>query len=204
MILAGGQRREFFAKELKYLFSHDVKLESDGLGFFPGGLLLETRGARNDLQADRGDLNENPSRAFHVKGDNVVLGNDAIEGAVVWFSERIFLVEGNDAGRIEARLTLRTFDDALIWAHYEGRLRLGRMGYRRFLTGRSGYEEKELSAAEVLSLSNFEAKAFVTPRFETNSSKYRWITERQCVGYGRVIVQDGAFRAAKYDVYSTT
>ena len=196
MILAGGQRREFLDKPLDYLFSHDLALTMTPMGFGGGGLRLETSGKANDLHPSRELLEENPSRAFHVRGDNTVLGNDAIEGAVVWFSEQLVLTPQNDAGATEANLIIRTLDGALIWTRWQGRLRLGRMGYRRMARGKQ--------RGEMPGTSSFEARAAVSARFETNSAKYRWLAERQCVAYGRVIVDEGNIVSARYDVYSTS
>ena len=201
MILASGQRREFLDKPLTYLFSHDLRLASHGLGFVAGGLRLETVGAANKLAPTHGELRDNPSRAFHVRGDNTVLGNDAIEGAVIWFSEQLLFTPDNDAGATEASIVIRTFDDALIWTRWRGKIRLGRLGYRRLARarGQGGKADKQRDGA-----SSFEARAAVSARFETDSAKYRWVCERQCAAYGRVIIDHGNIVAARYDVYSTS
>jgi len=200
MILAGGQRRKFNEKQLAYLFSHDLALEAASLGFVPGGMVLQTRAVHNGFavpeEAPSRRHTEGLSSAFHVRGDSTVLGNDAVEGKVVWFDERLFLNKSNDTGDIEARLTVRTIDDALIWTRYTGKLRLGRMGYRRLLIGTRRDEPEGFS--------DYELKAFITPRFETDSSKYRWLTERQCVAYGQVSIKAGRICSAKYDVYSAS
>ena len=189
MILSGGQRRHFLSKTLSYLFSHDLKLRTDAIGFVPGGFQIKLRGDQNKLDPSDKDLDDNPSRAFHALGDEVVLGNDAVSGTVVWFDEKMFIAQENSVGTVDTKLTVRTSDGALIWSHYKGRVRFGRFGYRRLL-GDGG-------------AASFEAKVFVAPRFETDTSRYKWLTERQCVAYGRLKVADGAIASAAYDVYST-
>lgn len=190
MILSGGQRRYFLPKPLSYLFSHDLKLHTDAVGFVPGGFQMKLRGEKNLIDPGSQDIEGNPSKAFHALGDEVVLGNDAVFGTVVWFDERMFIAEQNSVGTVDTRLTVRTSDGALIWSHYKGRVRFGRLGYRRLL-GDNG-------------ATSFEAKVFVAPRFETDTTKYKWLTERQCVAYGRLKVEDGAIASAAYDVYSTS
>ena len=195
MILAGGQRRQFNEKQMGYLFSHDLVLASDPIGFVPGGLLLDVRAESNNLSPSAAETRQSPCRAFHALGDDTVLGNDAVEGTVIWFSERLLLHQQTDSGSSEARLTVLTSDGALISARYQGKLRLGRMGYRRFVAGSQPGGEPGVAS--------FEAKAFVALRFETDSSKYRWLTERQCVAYGRLAINEGVIASAKYDVYYT-
>jgi hypothetical protein len=190
MILSGGQRRHFLSKTLNYLFSHDLTLRTDAVGFVPGGFQMKLRGEKNLLDPSTQDTEANPSRAFHALGDELVLGNDAVFGTVVWFDERMFIAEQNSVGTVDTKLTVRTPDGALIWSHYKGRVRFGRLGYRRLLGDHGA--------------TSFEAKVFVAPRFETDTGKYRWLTERQCVAYGRLKVEGGAITSAAYDVYSTS
>src|SRR5262249_45827782 len=156
------------------------------------GLRVNLCGKRNNVNPTSEQARLIPSRAFHALGDETVLGNDAIEGAVVWFQERVVFARETDTGTVDTKLTILTDDGARIWTRYQGRIRLGRFGYRRLLAGKATNGGPDASS--------FEAKAFVAPRFETDSSKYKWLTERQCVAYGKVIVKNGVIDSARYDV----
>lgn len=190
MILDGGSRRHFLEKKMTYLFSQDVALIADTIGYAAGGVRINLRGRDNSLAPE--DDRHNRSEVFHALGDESVMGHEALAGKVVWFDERLLITGESDVGRTDSTVTVRTSDGALIWSRYRGRLRLGRLGLRRLLVPVSNE-----------SASTFQAKAFVTPRFETDSSRYKWLTERQCVAYGRLDIKDGVIASASYDVYAT-
>jgi hypothetical protein len=46
------------------------------------------------------------------------------------------------------------------------------------------------------------AKLFITPRFDTAYPKYKWLTERQCAGFGLLTIDDGQIVQATFDIYS--
>lgn len=177
MMMPAGERKHFLGRKVDYLFSYDLAFEKgpeSQASPAVGGVCLRVTG--NGVR----------SPVYHALGDDTVLGHDAIAGVVDHFDDRVLVRERTHVGVSAARLTILTEDRALIFAQYQGVLRLGHRGLPRLLGERT----------------RFQAKAFITPRFETAYSKYRWLAERQCIGYGTVEIENGALRAATFDIYS--
>ena len=74
----------------------------------------------------------------------------------------------NGISRQEARLTIQTDDNALIFMEYGGVGKLGKQESARFGKG-------EILGAD-------EAYFVIAPRFQTTSGKYAWLNEVQAVG----------------------
>jgi hypothetical protein len=180
MLPPTGDRKYFLPRKTDYLFSFDLALDTRTLQSQASPWL---GGVRMHLTINGGD-----SPAYHVLGDETVLGNDSIFGCVRSFSDSVFVPEGTTTGRIDARISVETNDHAIIWAQYHGTLRLGPRGLDRLLEGNA----------------SFQAKAFITPRFETVFPKYRWLAERQCVGYGTVAVEKGVITSATFDIHAAS
>jgi len=220
-IIAAGQRRYLLDKSLVYLFSYDIPLErgNDTLVFMPvpGGVRLETYVKRpteadqkrqieeEDRQRSRAPLSEAdqakaekkraaardpaPFLVYHVLDDISVEGNDAITGAVRMSRDWVFLPSGDKYGSIEGSLVIETDDDAVIDSRYKGCLAVGSLGVGHF-----GDSTAELGATR--------AKLFIAPRFETSYPKYKWLTERQCAGFGIVDIENGMAVRATMDIYA--
>ena len=47
-----------------------------------------------------------------------------------------------------------------------------------------------------------ETRAFVSARFATGAAKYRWLSNTQCVGYGRIQIASGEASRATFDIYA--
>ena len=48
----------------------------------------------------------------------------------------------------------------------------------------------------------FEARIVVAARYETSDVRYRWLTQHQCIGYGRITIVRGVLRRVTYDIYA--
>lgn len=114
-----------------------------------------------------GDRSIGGYRSATVRGDrlNATL---AAPAAADW------LVRTGAIGIIDARMTLRTDDGALIYVRYGGRL----------------------------DLSNPTAgiNAYIAPTFETGDARYAWLNAVQAAGKGRYIVENGDARI-EYDLF---
>jgi hypothetical protein len=74
----------------------------------------------------------------------------------------------NGTSRQEARLTIQTDDNSLIYMEYGGVGKLGKEASARFGKG-------EILGAE-------EAYYVIAPRFQTTSAKYAWLNDVQAIG----------------------
>ena len=107
-----------------------------------------------------GDRNVGVIRTASLIGDRLKAGL-ASPAAADW------MVKAGAIGVIDARLVLRTDDDALIYMSYGGRLDLSDPAAGMF--------------------------AYVAPVFETSNPRYAWLNVVQAVGKGRLTVNaDGA------------
>jgi Protein of unknown function (DUF3237) len=176
------QRQALLERDLLYLFSYDVDLEMrrDEVGFVVGGLHVNI------------STKPGKTRAYHVAQETSVLGVQAVEGTIVGGEDRA-LIRTDDFGDLNVRLTIRADSGALIFATYRGIFPAGERGYRRLVT-----REPELGTEE----QPFRAPVYITPRFTTNSPKYAWLTQYQCVGYGEVSVIQSTVRTGTFDIYA--
>jgi hypothetical protein len=179
-MLSAGERRHYLGRKVEYLFSYDLHIKRDPEQLQTsrtiGGVSIHVVG------------NGQKSPVYHVLGDDMVLGNDGIAGEVDRLDQRLVVREQSNLGVLESKLTIVTTDGALIWSQHQGVVRLGPRGLPRLLGGST----------------KFQAKAFITPRFETAYPKYRWLAERQCIGYGLLNIENGALSSGTFDIYSAT
>ncbi len=107
-----------------------------------------------------GDRSVGEIRAAMVSGER-------LEGALAGPAAADWLVRTGAIGVIDARLTIRTSDGALIYMQYGGRLDLSNPGDGLF--------------------------PIVAPVFETGDERYAWLNRVQAVGKGKLSVSaDGA------------
>lgn len=175
-------RESLFERDLLYLFSldADVEMRREDLGFVPGGVRMNVF-ARPDR-----------TRVYHVERERSTLGFKSVQGTITAGVDRIFLRE-DDVGLVNVQVTIETDDGADIHAAYGGVFPAGQRGYRRLIS------KKPKLGSET---EPFVAKAFVTPRFETNSAKYRWLMQYQCVGFSSVSVIESIVRSVSVDIYA--
>lgn len=180
-------RRVLLDKSLLYLFSFDVEADPDrqNIGFVPGGVRVNIE-ARPNL-----------SRVYHVLRDRSIAGtaSPAISGVIEWGGDWLFLRD-DDIGYSDVRFSIRTDDNAVIHGSYPVTCYLGSGGFRRLV--KAGSERDRLGTEK----EPVDIPLITTPRFETTSEVYNWLTELQCIGVGRIRVIRNEFRRITYDVYS--
>jgi hypothetical protein len=178
------ERRRFLDRSLLYLFSYDVETKpiSDEIGFVPGGLRLDV------------ECIPNQSRVYHLMRERSVaaLGTPGVSGIVTAGGDAAFLRE-DDVVVSTVQMTICTDDGVLIDSRYQGKFSVGAGGYRRAIGNDKpvGTEKNPLVVSVV-----------VTPRYETASAKYRWLTEYQCVGFGAITIIKNHQRSVSYDIYA--
>lgn len=176
------RRTSLFERDLLYLFSYDADLEMrrDELGFVPGGLRVNITSKPNK------------TRMYHVARESSTLGFKAVEGTITSGIDRA-LIRNDNIGVLDVQLTMRTDDGALIYSEYRGLYPAGDRGYRRLIS------RQPLLGTE---LQPFKAPVYVTPRYQTDSPDYRWLTQYQCVGFGEVTVIKSDIRSVTFDIYA--
>ncbi len=179
-----AHRRFFMDQGLLYLFSTniDFSLDFEQLG-------LVAAGARFNLFCV-----PNTARVYNVLRERSVgpLGHPAITGTLIW-GEDASLLGLDDVAIANVRATIRTDDGALIDTDYRGVMPT-EMGVFRAIAGGVDRLGTPVDPAEF--------RLVVTPVYRTESPKYRWLNELQCVGFGRVQEVDGMFRRVSYDIYA--
>jgi hypothetical protein len=175
-------RESLFERDLLYLFSldADVEMRRDQLGFVPGGVRMNVF-AKPDK-----------TRVYHVERERSTLGFKSVQGTISAGVDRIFLRE-DDVGIVNVQLSIETDDGADIHATYRGVFPAGQRGYRRLIS------KKPKLGTET---EPFVARAFVAPRFETNSRNYSWLMQYQCVGFSCVTVIESIVREVSVDIYA--
>lgn len=176
------QRRNFVSRNYIYIFSYDVDLEMsrEEIGFVPGGVRVNIFAKPDE------------TRVYHALGEATVLENKSLKGTLVWGGDWA-LVREDDVGMLDVKLTIRTDDQETIDMAYRGIYPTGPRGFRQLVT------EKPLLGTEK---KPFKGPVYIAPCFDTVSPKYRWLTERQCVGIGEVTVVDSTIRRVSFDVYA--
>lgn len=96
-----------------------------------------------------------------------------------------FLIRRDGVGEVHVQATFQTDDGALLSVDYGGLAELGEDGYVKALAGH---------------FAPFPA-AVVTPRFLSGHPKYLWLNRLQCIGVGRVRMQELAFELDVFAVH---
>jgi hypothetical protein len=178
-IVAAGQRRTLYDKNLLYLFSYDLTLKQEEPALSAEGLKVQVT------------LDESvPAPAYHVFDDSIVEDNDALVGTVRWTEEDITVGAGG-VGEISGVIALATDDGAVIDSRYQGSMLLGPLGGRCFA-----------APANPAAPSRVRVRSFIAPRFDSPYTKYKWLTERQCAGFGMIEMFDGRIVTATFDIYA--
>jgi Protein of unknown function (DUF3237) len=108
-----------------------------------------------------GDRNVGEVRAVTITGDRL---RASLAGAAA----ADWMVRTGAIGVVDARMTLRTDDGALIYLHYGGRLDLSDPAKGMF--------------------------AYVAPVFETGDPRYAWLNRIQAVGKGQLFINANGAR----------
>jgi len=116
-----------------------------------------------------GDTPAGKRRVFTVSGGH--FAGERVRGEVLaQASSDLLLIRADDSYQIDARLLLRTYDDALILMTYRGiRHASPEIGAR-------------IARNESVSASDYYLRT--APFFETSSSKYTWLNKIVSVGVG--------------------
>jgi len=96
-----------------------------------------------------------------------------------------FLIRRDGVGEVHVQATFQTGEGALLSVAYEGLAELGEDGYVKALAGQ---------------FAPFPA-AVVTPRFLSGHPKYLWLNRLQCIGVGRVRMQELVFELDVFAVH---
>jgi len=191
-ILAAGQRRYLFEKELIYLFSYDVALREHGRMEVQGGRtvsLSASDGVGGDETPPQEEEPFTPRLVYHVMDDNRIEDNDAITGSITWLRTSLYVPDAERTGSIEGTIGITTGDQAVLDSCYKGSFSMGSLG--------AGHFDSILSKDQVTRI-----KAFISPHFETPYPKYKWLGERQCAGFGLIEMKDGLVTRATFDIYA--
>jgi hypothetical protein len=173
----------FLDKAVLYVFSYNVELSIDVecVGLVPGG-------ARINVNCVPGE-----SRVYHVLRERI--GGKGqfplITGTIIAGGDQA-LIREDDVAISSVRMIIKTDDGALIASTYRGISYLGMGGYREVVSGnRPGAVGTPIAK-----------RIIITPQYETSSSKYKWLMDERCVGFGRLEVMDNILRRATYDIYA--
>jgi hypothetical protein len=179
-------RTHFVDKSVLYLFSVDAEFTTtfEQIGIVPGG-------ARVNVFAV-----PDATRVYNIIRDRTigVPGYSTLTGSLAWGEDTV-LVDETDVVTGSIRGTIRTDDGSLIDMRYQATLPLVMGAFRAIAGGVDavGTAERPLEHSFV-----------ITPRYETEVPRYRWLCEHQCIGFARVQQVSGIFRRISYDVYAMT
>jgi hypothetical protein len=182
--MAKPHRKHFMDLSLLYLFSVNVEfaMNIEEIGILP-------EGARVNLLCVPA-----AARVYNVLRERTVgvPGYPVVTGTIHW-GEDAALLGVDDVGRPNVRATIETDDGATIDSIYHGVLFLGVGAFRAIVANADAIGTPQDPA---------EYSVTLTPVYQTNSPKYKWLAEQQCVGFGRVEEVNGLFRRVTYDTYA--
>jgi hypothetical protein len=122
-------------------------------------------------------------RQLYVVRDGTVEG-ERINGTILAGGGDNLLVDPSGIGHVDARVTWKTDDCAIIYVQYYGRVMMNEAVSAAFKSGEG---------------TEFGACHFVTqPRFECGDPRYSWLNETVAIAEGRVA--EG--RAIQYKIYA--
>lgn len=182
-----GRRQRFVDRALLYLFSYDVELNADeeNLGFVPGGVRTNVR------------CLPNRSRIYHLLREPLIgdPGGLPVNGTITWGKDTAVMREDDTANGL-IRLIIETTDGAHILSEYAGIFAMGPGGYHEVIR-RKGPDDEVGRVGQPR-----DARIVVLVRYETSDPRYDWLTQHQCIGYGRVSIVRGLLRRVTYDIYA--
>ena len=168
----------------------DAETDSARKGKLEERLAAGVRGSKDRLERIASQSEDDEWMVYHVLDDITVEGNDAVTGLVRMNRNAVFLPRGEKFASIQGSLIIETDDDAVIDSRYKGCLAVGTLGLGHFDDTDQNCEDPT------------GAKLFLSPRFETSYPKYKWLTERQCAGFGVVKFCQGKAVSATIDIYA--
>jgi Protein of unknown function (DUF3237) len=191
-------RTSFVDRALLYLFSADVEfsLSTEVIGLVSGGIRL------NISCVAEASYVYNILRQRSVK----LRGYSTVTGTVVWGEDPVLLRE-DDVAVPDVRATIETDDGVFVDMNYRGALPLGVGGFRAIAAASDQIGTLEEPA---------EVRLVVTPTYVVGSDpqlangresgpdrvSYSWLSDYQCVGFGRNAVVQGISKRVSYDIYA--
>ena len=181
------QHHEVFPKKLIYLFSFDLDL-----GLKRG----QCRVGNEVITSQTHDFTPGEAKqqlVYNALGEARVLGEEALTGHVEFAQDTIRYLPTANFADISGRFLILTGGSQRVEAEYEGVVR----------AGKSWFSVCD-SYAQRLGDTPITTKAHMRLRFETGSTKYRWLVKYQCVGYGTMLIRWGAPCQSTFDIYALT
>jgi hypothetical protein len=175
-------RTNFFAKSLVYVCSFDLHLNGEH-GTFP----IQTYEFKG-----KGD-----SRVYNALNEARTLGAEALKGRIRFLQQWVTYPAEQQFAELRGRLTILADDGAVLESDYAGVFHPDT--HRRELTAEDSSPGSGTGAS-----SNLQTKAFLSMKFDTGSTKYRWLVQYQCVAFGRLALEKGTPILGTFDVYAMT
>jgi hypothetical protein len=145
------------------------------------------------------------SRLYNVLGESRVLGKEALLGTVLSFQERLYLRPEFEIAELEGTWILETDDRTPLWCRYKGVIRPGPL-WSAVVRGQRLDSplpaESTALTRDAIEAAAIPVKTYITARFESGNTKYKWLVERQCAGYGYVHVWYQKVIRSTFDVYA--
>lgn len=182
------ERTQLLGRELSYLFSFDMPLVTEASTRDPGGPLYATRvhSLAPHAQAE--------AKVYNALGEQRTLGEPAIRGHVQLADQRVDYPTGHEYALLQGRIVICTDAGDLLEASYTGSLSAEDRWQLLMARG---------NAAHPRMPERFETKAFIATRFDTASTRCRWLVKCMCLGYGRVSFgMPGQPAHASFDMYT--
>jgi hypothetical protein len=180
-------RTKFFPKSLAYLCSFDFDSKQKGaLG-------------SQMLVFDEKSGSEGDAPVYNALDQEFVFGEIPIRGQIQVLELRVKYPDRQEHGELEGRLTMFTDDGAVLEAGYHGVFHAGPQWHWLTAQGSPVASQAARRAAAEL-----QVRACISLRFDTGSTKYRWVVQYQCVGYGRMCLRDGVPVSGTFDVHAMT
>ena len=176
-------RTHFFPRNIAYLFSMDMSFQRPAPPIRPYG------SATHELNLDTGPV-------YHALGELRTLGEAAVCGYLQIVQQKLEYPPGYDFAQLSGRLVIRTDENETLDATYDGVVQ----------AGDDWHLVAELAKSRDPGM--VTGNAYITTRFDTTSTRHRWLTAYQCIGYGLVELKGGetgvALEFATFDVYAMT
>ena len=190
--MANGDRSEFLAKKLTYVFSYDLSLEVQ---------VESAMQVSSGFRIDARSCGRPAPPLFNVLGRDTVDGADgrsydAPQGEVVEVAEATSFRDEDGIGSLKGRLLIRTEKSLFIAACYNGVVRVDpTLDTHSFPS----------SAIRRHASGVFRGKVHLAYQFETADPRYRWLNERSHVAFGEITLKaddkKGCAQEVALDVY---
>lgn len=182
------ERTQLLGRELSYLFSFDMPLVTEASAGDVSGPFYATRVHSLAPGASEG------AKVYNALGEQRTLGEPAIRGHVQLADQRVEYPAGLEYALLQGRLVICTDAGDVLEASYTGSV--SAEDRWQLLVARH-------SAAHPRMPERFETKAFIATRFDTASTRCRWLVKCMCLGYGRVSFgKPGQPAHASFDIYT--